>query len=379
MKILEITNYTKGGCGVGLRVLRESKLLAELGHNVTIYSTNLEKGSNKICALEESIGPVKIRRFPAKKMGGESYMWWNFKKEAIKLNPDVIIAHSYRHPHTIQALKVAKNIGCNIFLVTHAPFARKSSRSFTQNILVKFYDLLIGRSKINQFTKVISITKWEQNYLFKLGLKKENLLYVPNGIEDHFFDKIKLINFKPKKIVYTGRISPIKNLDVVNRALAINKYFKFKAIGPADPDYLKNLKKSLSNLNLTNQVSIIPKSYNYHEQLQELDNSEVFILPSKSEGMPQTLVEAMARGKIVIGSDNDGNKELIDDGKNGFLFKNDNEKDLSIVLEKISSLSMGRIHMIQKNARKTAEKFKWAKIIEKLNKIIDNSAKYKDI
>ena len=49
--------------------------------------------------------------------------------------------------------------------------------------------------------------------------------------------------------------------------------------------------------------------------------------------MPQTLVEAMARGKIVIGSDNEGNKELIKDSENGFLFKNGSAEDLANCLK----------------------------------------------
>jgi hypothetical protein len=50
MRILEITNYTAGGCGVGMRVLNESKILSEKGHEVMIFSTNNVKGSKEICA-----------------------------------------------------------------------------------------------------------------------------------------------------------------------------------------------------------------------------------------------------------------------------------------------------------------------------------------
>lgn len=372
MKILEITNYTKGGCGVGMRVLKESKLLSKKGHEVVIFSTNREKGSEKLCSPDEEVDGFKIKRFAAVKLGGESYMKWNFKKEALKLKPDIIIAHAYRHSHTSQAIKIAKTLNCKVFLVTHAPFERKGSRSKIENILVNLYDKFIGKKELNKFTKIITITRWEEPYLNKLGVKKENITYIPNGIEESFFKNIKKIKLKPKNIIYTGRISPIKNLEVVNKAIAVLDDFNFKIMGPADNSYLNHLKMQISSLSLSKKVSIIPEKYDHKKQISELDKYEIFILPSKSEGMPQTLIEAMARGRIVVGSDNKGNKELIKNGENGFLFSLGDEKNLIRVLQKIKNLDEKEIRIIQSNARKTAERFKWVKIIELLEKTISS-------
>src|SRR3989344_5663053 len=142
MKILEITNYTAGGCGVGMRVLKESQLLTERGHQVTIFSSNIVKGSEDLCSIEEKQGRVNIQRFPSRRLGGESYMKFNFVKEALNLKPDVIIVHAYRHMHNLQALKIAQKLKCKIFLVTHAPFAREASRTWIQNKIVNLYDNL---------------------------------------------------------------------------------------------------------------------------------------------------------------------------------------------------------------------------------------------
>src|SRR3989344_8653234 len=110
MRILELTDYSAGGCGVFARAIAESKLLARNGHDVALFSSNLVKGSNEIAKPNETIDGIKIKRFsalqPGRKPlsflpGGESYIFWNYlklKEEAIKLNPDVIICHSYRHP-----------------------------------------------------------------------------------------------------------------------------------------------------------------------------------------------------------------------------------------------------------------------------------------
>ena len=372
-RILELTNYTKGGCGVGMRVLKEAQLLASRGHKVAIFSTNLEKGTDKICSGDENVNGVAIKRFPAKKLGGESYMNWNFTKEALDFKPEVIITHAYRHLHTTQALKIAKKLGCKVFLVTHAPFARESSRTILQNAVVSAYDLFIGKRKLKEFSKIIAITKWEQKYLHKLGVKKENIAYIPNGLSDEFFKPINFRRGPVKKIVYIGRISSIKSLETASMALVLAPEYTFKIRGPADPEYLKKLQELIKKNNLGKREIIEPQSYISQEQIDILDQSDVYVLPSKSEGMPQTLIEAMARGKIVVSSNNPGSAELIVDGKNGFLFPISNSKALAQVLKRIQQLSIKERITIQKQARKTAEQFRWSDIIDNLELVLNSN------
>lgn len=374
MRILEITNYTAGGCGVGMRVLKESKLLSDKGHKVVIFSTNYKKGSREICPPTERIKNLIIKRFPAKKLpfAGESYNVWNFEKEAKEFKPDLIIAHSYRHPHTKQALKIAKAIGCKVFLVTHAPFARSNTRNPIQNIGVYLYDLFFGRNLLKKFDKIIAISKWEIPYLTKLGVSKNKIEYIPNGIDKEFFKPIRLLSSAPRVIGYWGRISRIKQLESLTRAILflLDTNYLVKIRGPAESDYLGELKEEIKNSKLEDREEINAKSYSSSEQIKGLNSIDIFVLPSKTEGMPQTLIEAMSRGKIVVASDNFASRDLIIDGINGFIFKNGDSKDLARVLRKIKNLKLTKVHLIQKGARATAEKFKWGKILSKLEKII---------
>lgn len=366
MKILELTNYTAGGCGVGARVLRESKMLSKRGHEVVIFSTNREKGTGKICSLNEKIDNVLIKRFPSLKLGGDSFMNWNFKKEAIKFNPDLIIAHSYRHTHTTKALAIAKSTGSKVFLVTHAPFARHASRNLIEKAAVFAYDLLIGRTTLKKFDKVIAITNWEMSYLDKLGLSSKKIEYIPNGVDDEFFKPLKLSKKNnPMRIVYLGRISPIKQIETLIEAS--QGEFTIEIIGPAERDYHSKLSRLIKKVN-SNSV-IKNKLYNKLEQIKILDSSDVFVLPSKSEGLPQTLLEAMARGKVVVASDNNASRDIIINGKNGFLYKNGSSKSLRELLKNISLQDEVHLTKIRKEARLTAEKFRWKEIIKKIEKL----------
>ncbi len=374
MKILEICPFSAGICGVFARVKEESLRLKEKGHEVKIFSSNLEKGTNKIASETDIIKDIEITRFPAKRLGGESFMSWNFESALLDYNPNIIIAHSYRHLHTTRALKLAKKIGAKIFLVTHAPFAR--NRSFLQSIIVSIYDNTIGRATINKFDNVIAITKWELPYLKAIGLKENKISYIPNGIPEEFFEqkaeKNKKTKEKETKIIFLGRISPIKSLETIIKAFHLikNKSITLEIVGPAEPAYLEYLKSLISKLNLQKQITFSPAIYDLKEKIEKIDSCDIFILPSITEGMPQSLIETMARGKIVIASNNLASKDIIKDNKNGFLFKVKDESDLADKINKILNTNRKTLDNIRTNAKDSVKQFSWDKIINQLENLI---------
>ncbi len=375
MRILELTNYTSGSCGVGNRVMRESQLLAQRGHTVMIFSSNFIKGKSELCKESEIQGRVKINRFPAKHLGGESFINWSFEKEAIAFMPDIIIAHAYRHLHTIKALKIASKLKIPCILVTHAPFERRKTRTLMQNIIVGAYDYFIGKRLVNKFSKILMIAPWELDHLLKLGLPKKKIGYSPNGVKEEFFSSKKNKSLS-KSILYMGRISPIKNIEVLINAMnLVGSKANLLIYGPAEQKYLDKLKNIVFKNKLEKRVTIINKEYDLKIQLATLDKSEVFVLPSKSEGMPQSLLEAMARGKLVIGSNISPIASMIDNGKNGFTFEENNSKDLANKINKIINLQDSKKKTLSINAQKFASRFRWNLIVEKLNEIILKEAK----
>ena len=85
---------------------------------------------------------------------------------------------------------------------------------------------------------------------------------------------------------------------------------------------------------------------NLHQNVNEyLKSSDVYVSTSKSEGMPNGVLEAMATGLPVILSDIEQHKEILDrDNRIGYLYAHDNKEDLSqkmkkIITDNISELS----------------------------------------
>src|SRR3989344_5069224 len=113
------------------------------------------------------------------------------------------------------------------------------------------------------------------------------------------------------KILFLGRVAKIKSLETVIKSLpSVNdKKIIFEIVGPKEEDYFLELQKLIKELKLTDRVLFSDPIYDVEEKIKKIDSCKIFILPSKSEGMPQSLVEALARGKLVIASDNKAAKD----------------------------------------------------------------------
>ncbi len=378
MKIAFLCIYSHPSiCGVWSRVYSLAEMLVKKGHDVHVFSTNIVKGTDKTSSLLQNYKGIVIHRFKPKIQFGENTKFWNFSSELKKFNPDIIISEVYRHPHTTLALKIAKKLKKPCFLVTHAPFVEPKLRTPLENFIADFYDKFYGRKVLNQFDKVITITRWEVPYLLKLGCKKEKIVYVPNAIPDKFF---KFKNKKGQGLLFLGRISPVKNLETLIFAmeLLVKKHqdIILKIVGPYEAPYKKKLVSIIKKLGLEKRIKFYPAIYNIKKKIEIIDSSEIFVLPSKREAMPQSLVEAMARRKIVIASQNKGSEEIIKNNENGFLFSISNKKELAKIIEFcLDKKNRAEINKIRENAFIKAKRFCGNKVFRDFYRLIKNHIK----
>src|SRR3989338_11581696 len=241
LKILELSPFSAGICGVSTRALAEATLLAKKGHEVYLFSSDIFRGESQERARHcDQINNVKITRFPTLGSFGQNTCFWNFGKAALELKPDVIVTHAYRQYYSTKALKIAKKLNIPCFLVTHAPFLDKKLRNWKLNAAVSLYDSFLGKRAINKYAKVIIIAKWEIPYLEKLGINKDKIVYIPNGIPDEFFN-IPVTKHKKSntKVLFLGRIAPVKNIEVLIKAMSVlnNRSVTLSLVGPAELEY----------------------------------------------------------------------------------------------------------------------------------------------
>jgi len=286
------------------------------------------------------------------------------------LKPDIIITHAYRQYYSTKALKIARKLKIPCVLVTHAPFLDKKLRNWRPNLAVFLYDNLIGKKIINRYSKVFAITNWEIPYLLKLGCKKSKIIIIPNGLPKEFFStKLRTPKNNKKKVLFMGRIAPIKNLETLIWAVK-NLDVSLTIFGPAEKEYKERLLKLMEKESIKN-VEIKDASYDRKQQISLLDSYDIYVLPSLREGMPQTLIEAMSRGKLVISSTNEGGKEIINHLENGLLFEiRDVSKLRELLRWGIDKKNSKKISQISKKAISDVKQYSWDKLINKIERII---------
>jgi glycosyltransferase involved in cell wall biosynthesis len=187
---------------------------------------------------------------------------------------------------------------------------------------------------------------------------------VGNPLRFPILNRDKVFNKEIIKIITVGRLNvDLKGQNLLIEALArINKEFEFwelsiLGMGP-HIDYLKDL--VVSN-NLKQKVHFL----GFHENVSEyLDESDIFILPSISEGQSLALLEALSRGLVVIATDTGGAKEIINEN-NGYIISGININSIERTI-RVALLENEKWQYISENARNTMKDINMVDAVKKV-------------
>jgi glycosyltransferase involved in cell wall biosynthesis len=116
------------------------------------------------------------------------------------------------------------------------------------------------------------------------------------------------------------------------------------------------------HLGVADKVHFLPPS---KDILKEISKFDIFINTSHAEGLSNSMLEAMASGKIIISTPVSGAAEIIDEGKNGFVIKDYSAEAIAEVVLQVADMtpeSMER--MFQHNMKKTQDEFDIEKVID---------------
>lgn len=207
-------------------------------------------------------------------------------------------------------------------------------------------------SASNKFSKIIFVSrKTFEDYFFKSIINKKAIV-IHNAVDIKNIIKLSTEKIDSKfDLSYVGRLESVKNpevfIDLVSRLKQKNK-----AIMVGAGSLHSALEVKIHKLGLENNVTLIGFSENPYKYLTQsrvcvilsknegfslvaIEAADIFIFPSFREGLPVSLMEAMAAGLPIIASKTRGNTDLIDDGVNGYLFKptESNDDDLVRILK----------------------------------------------
>lgn len=140
-------------------------------------------------------------------------------------------------------------------------------------------------------------------------------------------------------ICYIGRPSYQKNtfffVDVVEKVHRVQPDLKFYLLGVGyySPD-LERLKVAIISKGLENVITLMPW-LSHAETLKYVKGAQIYLTTAIYEGLPLAVIEAMSLGKAIVASNVIGNKDCVDQGRNGFLVQAD---DADGFAEKINIL-----------------------------------------
>lgn len=288
----------------------------------------------------------------------------NFVRRFIKLrkiwkteNPDIIL--SFIGKNNIMAILTAAFLKIPVVVsVRGEPREEYYNESMRRQArLVFFYA-----------AGIIMQTK-ESTFFFPKRIRRKTVL-LPNPLNPSFIRPFYAGN-RDKKIVAVGRMDENKNHKMLISAFSKihEKFPEYRLEIYGDGECRKELENMIQMLRLQDAVVLPGVVENVADYIQK---ASVFVLTSFSEGMPNTIMEAMALGIPCISTDctNGGPRALIKNGENGILIPTGDEKalekslcyllDNSDIREKISI----KAYEIQKDYNPDMVNQQWKKYLE---------------
>jgi len=229
----------------------------------------------------------------------------------------------------------------------------------------------IGKGMLSLSDAVIGVSPEVTEHLRKKhGLSTHKALSIVNGIDTELFTPGPkngplryTLGFDESHILIgmVGNFRRVKNHEFLVRSFSrIAAEFsnaRLVLVGqgfPDDPEGTeKEIKDLIQKMNLSDQVRLLGYRKDVRDILQVLD---IFCLTSYREGLPLSVIEAMAAGLPVVGTQTDGIRVVVSPGRNGFLVSINDEEDLANALKRLASNHALRMEM-GKAAREDAEKY----------------------
>lgn len=173
-------------------------------------------------------------------------------------------------------------------------------------------------------------------------------------------------------LLSVGRLVPWKGfkmlIKIMPQLLEINQFFRLVIVG--DGPERKVLETMVKNLRMDKKIYIVGRKSS-GELATYLAAADIFILNSGYEGFSHQVLEAMAAGVPVITTAVGGNREIINQGENGFMVKYNDEFNLVEAIKTLWQSKKLREQFVEEG-KKTVEKFGFEKMMEKTEDLLIN-------
>lgn len=349
--------------GIGNYIYNMSKEFIRKGHNVTVITRGGFHRTHK-----EIFEDIELYRVPFLPLYPLHVQFHGiFVKKLIRTlesNFDILHFHTPLPPIIKSYLPTITTV--------HTPMKTDTGRVELINpfsVAVKLQgkvSYLIERKLFGISDKVTSVATSVSKELAEYGLNPKDVEVIGNGVDENLFCPVKNKGDE-RYILYTGRLSYRKGLfDFIECGIEVcekHPDIKFKLTGKGP--LLDKLKSIVADSGYKDRFEFL--GYVDKSRLIELyQNATIFVLPSHYEGLPTTLLEAMACGQPVVATAVSGNLDVIESGKNGILVPIKSPDKMADAISRLLD-NEGRMVELGLAARRTIEqRFTWDAISDRI-------------
>lgn len=231
----------------------------------------------------------------------------------LELKPDLVHASLTLSPLDFKLPEICEELKIPLVATFHPPFHSRlhDLKSSTQYLTYQLYAPFLAN-----YDQVIVFSKLQRNLLVKLGVPRQKLAIIPNGVDinkyspgtSHFKNQFN----RKYLFIYQGRIAPEKNIEALLKAWKYSKMGKESTLLIVGDGPLTTSLKPLYNEE--NNVIWLGFVAEEEKRIEILRSADVFILPSLVEGLSLSLLEAMSCGVACIATDAGADGEVLEKG-----------------------------------------------------------------
>jgi glycosyltransferase involved in cell wall biosynthesis len=194
---------------------------------------------------------------------------------------------------------------------------------------------------------------------------------IPNGVDLEKFSSLAH-DWSPPHLLSVGRVVHQKGLDLGLQALAGLKDMEWEWDIAGDGPALSLLQAMVADQGLQDRVHFL--GWQTQEQLRQLYSAaNLFLFPSRHEGMPNAILEAMASGLPVVATRISGNEELVADSETGSLVPAEDVESLRESLRVLLPRAELREEMGRAARRRVEQDFSWNNVAQQYQSMLQNA------
>jgi glycosyltransferase involved in cell wall biosynthesis len=242
---------------------------------------------------------------------------------------------------------------------------------FTPHTLHEMYASFkrgIHKHIVKKCNKILALSKKDEEKLILLGIPFNKIEIISLGVDSRKFKPVNKKIEKRLKILFVGRLSQKKGIDLLLNASEQVKDADFLIAGKVDNSQILNEIKKKQENNGNVKFLGSPSDKNLALIYRKAD---LFVFPSRADSFGMVNLEAMASGLPIIASNVGAVPELIENGKTGFIFEPGNTDQLINCINKF----VKKPNLIKNFRKNVIKKFRkdcdYIKVAEKNLKIYE--------